>query len=418
MTKKNNPHPNIKKRTPTGCYFAEISIPPNVRHHYQGRSRMRQSLETKNLEKAIKIRNALLMELEAHKAIANLDDFDPQGLSPSQIYTNTLEHYKAASEDALDGFADAYEDANDLNSRLPDGSYPKHTVSDHPTHAALNQLQRGDEVRHEAFGITLGEVLEKFLIKRTDLKPASISSYKVAVKAFGEDIPLQTCSVQSVNAWSDSFVGGRASFRSKTSRLNMLFKFAKNRGLISPNLQSPFTDLDISDRKGSTKTIAMDTPLLTRIMELCPKAHRTFWEVASFTGARGFELQHIEPVQIDSSKFLRVLESKTDAGRRIIPVHPRIEHIDTSKLASAVNVRVWLRETRAKGRLDGLCLAKVHGTRSRFITDLRNVGIDDRSVKAIVGHAASDVTDLYDRGPSSAALTEAILKLPDPFKIA
>tara|TARA_B110000977_G_scaffold198757_1_gene284359 strand:- start:2039 stop:2209 length:171 start_codon:yes stop_codon:yes gene_type:complete len=54
-----------------------------------------------------------------------------------------------------------------------------------------------------------------------------------------------------------------------------------------------------------------------------------------------------------------------------------------------------------------------------FITRLRNVvGVDDRVVKAIVGHAASDVTDLYDRGPSTAALTEAIKLLPDPFKKA
>ena len=249
---------HLEKRTPHGSWFVDISIVPELRHLYDNKTRLRHSLKT------------CIRGLETRRAISDLTDLE---LSLSTVYTNALDQYAGASSDTLDGLADQYEQQHDLHSSSTQ------SVTNHPTYAALRQLQTGEK-RPEAFGETLAEVLKAFLAKRKDLSPNSVRSYKTAVSVYGPNVVISQIMLSDVNHWVDNTTGAKASIKSKLSRLSSLWDYCRNRGLVDENMRNPFQGLDVSDRTASKPTELMEPELLNLIMELSPSdAHRDFWRV-------------------------------------------------------------------------------------------------------------------------------------------
>ena len=413
MASKRKQYKHLEKRNAngTGSWFLDISIPKNVRHHYSGRARMRQSLKTVSIEKAIIERNRLLQEMYLHKSIADLSDFNPEA-SPSTAYNKAIETYSAASPEEIDNLVDEYELEHNLHSSS------NQPVANHPTYFALRDMQRNDGVRRTEFGSTLLEALEMFLIKRHDLSKASVRSYKVAVNIYGPDVVISQIALSDVNHWCDRYTGSRSSVKSKLSSLSMIWDFCRNRAMVDENARNPFQGLDLSDRTASKKTEPMTPKLLQRILELAPASHHDFWRVCAMTGCRGAELASLEFQTISGDPFLKVKRSKTESGIRLIAQHPSIAEVDIDNLVSSDVVRHWLTKTRKAGLLDGYGIAGIHGCRVSFVTSLRDAGVDRRIVSALAGHSSSNVTDRYDAGVQTKVLTEAVLKLPIPWKIA
>ena len=407
---KDLPH-HLRKRTPRGAYFIDISVPPDVRHHYDGQDRLRHSLQTRDLETALVLRNELLRELDLHLAIANLTD--PEQSSPAKAYSSAIELYKGADDLALEGLVNEYENDHNLHSNS------KQLKKNHPTYAALRDLQKGEGATVNAdFSPTLAEVLESFLQRRTDFKESTINGYNSSVEKFGSTIQLASITPSMVNLWVDSVTGSKSNLKGKLISLSMLFKHAKGRGLISPNQANPFIDIDLAGKAPIKKTLPTDPELLSRIVEICPPSHVNLWKVLCYTGTRSGEVKHLEKVEVDGNWYYKVLESKTSNGKdRMVPVHPAIQDIDIAKLPSSSVARRWLSYARGRGDLDGYSLASLHGTRAQFITAMLS-HVPERVVAQIVGHATKSITQYYDRFDDLAALTEAILKLPDPFKTA
>jgi hypothetical protein len=125
--RKTKKYPHLEKRTAHGSWFVDISVVPELRHFYDGKSRLRHSLGTKDLAKALVMKNQLLREIESRKAIADLSDFNPEA-SPSTAYSNALSKCADASPEALDGLADGYELEHDLYSAS------NQPVKNHPTY--------------------------------------------------------------------------------------------------------------------------------------------------------------------------------------------------------------------------------------------------------------------------------------------
>lgn len=354
---KDLPH-HLRKRTPRGAYFIDISVPFDVRQHYDGKERLRHSLQTRDLEKALVMRNDLLRELELHRAIANLSD--PEKSSPAKAYSSAIELYRGADDLALEGLINEYENENDLHSSS------KQLKKSHPTYAALRDLQKGAGATVSAeFSPTLAEVLEAFLQRRTDLKESTINGYNSAVEKFGPTAQLASITPSSVNLWVDSIAGAKSNIKGKLISLSMLFKHAKGRGLISANQANPFIEIDLAGKAPIKKTVPTDPELLNRIISVCPPSHVNLWKVLSYTGIRSGELKHLEKLEVDGNRYYKVLESKTSSGQnRMVPIHPVIADIDIAKLPTSSVARRWLSYARGRGDLDGYSLASLHGTRA------------------------------------------------------
>ena len=406
---KDLPH-HLRKRTPRGAYFIDISLPSDVRHHYDGQDRLRHSLQTRDLETALVLRNELLRELDLHLAIANQSD--PEQSSSSSIFSKALDVYKDEHPEHLESLMNDYEVENNLHSNS------KQQLRDHPRYAAMRQIQKGEGATvNTDFSPTLSEVLESFLQRRTDLKEPTINGYNSSVEKFGPTIQIASITPSMVNLWVDSMTLAKSNIKGKLISLSMLFKHAKGRGLISSNQANPFIDIDLAGKAPIKKTVPTDPKLLNRIISVCPPSHVNLWKLLCYTGMRSGEVKHLKKVEVDGNWYFQVLESKTPNGKdRMIPIHAAIQDIDLSKLPTSSVARRWISYARVRGHLDGCSMASLHGTRAQFITAMLG-HVPERVVAQICGHATKSITQYYDRFDDLDALTEAIKLLPDPFKI-
>lgn len=154
--------------------------------------------------------------------------------------------------------------------------------------------------------------------------------------------------------------------------------------------------------------------------------------LGAFTGARIEELcqlrvEHlIKPDGIDS---FDIVESKTAAGIRVVPVHPALTRTverlkndskDGYLIPSDSKNKYGIRSdalSKAFGRLKeskGYGSQHVfHSIRKTVITQLVRAGVQGTLIAELVGHETGTVTfDVYSQGASAAQKLEAISKLP------
>jgi integrase len=407
--RKSKKYANLEKRTSNSSWFMDVSLVPSIRQFYDGKSRLRHSLGTKDLKRAISKRNEILREIEGRRAVAELSDFNDQD-SPSVAYTKALEAYRNEPTEVLEELEDQYELEHNLHSAS------KQQPKDHPAYFAMRQLQTNGKHREE-FSATLSEVLDMFLAKRIDLSESSVSSYKVAVNVYGPSTIVSTITRADVNLTVDGIEGSKASIKSKLSCLSMLVEYSRNRGMFDEDARNPFDGIDLSDRKAVEKTPIMTNELLRHIYSICPERHRDFLRVLSMTGCRGGELANLERCEIDGDPFYRVLHSKTKAGVRVIPIHQSILDVDITRLPKSSVVAKWLNNTRKKGLLKGHNEETgLHGCRTAFVTQLKNKFVDHVIVAELAGHSSSNITDRYYAGAEMKALTAAIGLLESPLE--
>ena len=150
--------------------------------------------------------------------------------------------------------------------------------------------------------------------------------------------------------------------------------------------------------------------------------------VAMYSGMRLDEICNIQKAHI-SDKCFRVLEGKTEAAKRAIPIHhliePLIERLlDSSKddyLIKGIksggydNKRSWNFQKKL-GRLrkrigipEGVVF---HTLRNTFATRMENLGIPRNHISQLMGHEDSNMAlDVYSSGLAIEPLVESINKL-------
>jgi integrase len=150
--------------------------------------------------------------------------------------------------------------------------------------------------------------------------------------------------------------------------------------------------------------------------------------VGMYSGMRLDEICNIQKAHISDNCF-RILEGKTKASRRAIPVHPLIEplvkrFLDSSKddyLIKGIksggydNKRSWhfqkkLGRIRKKiGIPEGVVF---HTLRNTFATRMENLGIPRNHISQLMGHEDSNMAlDVYSSGLAIERLVESIMKL-------
>ncbi|MFM9382457.1 tyrosine-type recombinase/integrase [Pseudomonas sp. UV AK001] len=155
--------------------------------------------------------------------------------------------------------------------------------------------------------------------------------------------------------------------------------------------------------------------------------------LGGYTGARIEELcqlrkEHV--ITIDGVTMFDIVDSKTVAGIRQVPVHPNITSLvdrlsksstDGYLVPTGSNNKYGIRSdalSKAFGRLKttmGFDRTRVfHSIRATVITQLVRADVPDRLIKELVGHETGTVTfDVYSDGASPKQKLDAISKLPN-----
>lgn len=154
--------------------------------------------------------------------------------------------------------------------------------------------------------------------------------------------------------------------------------------------------------------------------------------LGAYTGARIEELCQLRKehlITVDGVEMFDIVDSKTVAGIRQVPVHPKLTAL-VDRLAKAStdgylvptdsNNKYGIRSdalSKAFGRLKttmGFDRTRVfHSVRATVITSLVRADVADRLIKELVGHETGTVTfDVYSDGSSPKQKLKAISKLP------
>ncbi|WP_460163471.1 tyrosine-type recombinase/integrase [Pseudomonas sp. S2_F03] len=154
--------------------------------------------------------------------------------------------------------------------------------------------------------------------------------------------------------------------------------------------------------------------------------------LGAYTGARIEELCQLRTehlITVDGVQMFDIVDSKTVAGIRQVPVHPNLT-VSVNRLAKAStdgylvptdsNNKYGIRSdalSKAFGRLKtnmGFDRTRVfHSIRATVITSLVRADVADRLIKELVGHETGTVTfDVYSDGSSPKQKLKAISKLP------
>jgi len=154
--------------------------------------------------------------------------------------------------------------------------------------------------------------------------------------------------------------------------------------------------------------------------------------LGSYTGARIEELCQLRTenlIKVDGVLSFDIIDSKTAAGIRAVPVHPALSDLVTRLENEAVEGYLVPSKSRNKYNIRSDALSKAfgrlktslnfgpqhvfHSIRKSVITHLVRADVPDRLIQELVGHETGTVTfDVYSQGASAAQKLAAISKLP------
>lgn len=161
----------------------------------------------------------------------------------------------------------------------------------------------------------------------------------------------------------------------------------------------------------------------------------TLIKLAAYTGARIEELCQLKVdniILVDGVSCFDIVDSKTVAGIRQVPIHPTLTDIVKQLMQGSQDG--WLLPIKTKNmygiRSDALSkrfgrlkkelgfgpLHVFHSIRHTVTTSLHQAGLPLSTVQQLIGHETKTVTlDTYSKGLSASQKLEAISKLDYPF---
>lgn len=200
-------------------------------------------------------------------------------------------------------------------------------------------LERRDDPAEECAtteqAVLLGEFLDDYIAKRTDVKPATRTFYghsrRNLVEFFGDMKPVTEITEGDADDFRRYLLGELPSEASVNRRCGMaktFFRTAVRHRLIASN---PFQDLDASIKGNASKQRFIDRATIDRIIEFAPDAEwRLLIALARYGGLRiPSEALSLRWCDIDWEKQrIRVTAPKTEhhenRGTRDIPIFPEL----------------------------------------------------------------------------------------------
>ena len=406
-------------------WYAILEIPEGVRHHFQGRPRFVKSLETES-ESVAERRAALLVgawKKDISEARGQPEEND------AMYWRSVLK--RAKSEKERSRIIEQIHEAAEII-----GSVNVAEIGMDPTQDPEARKFYGEAV---GWTVTTREHIEEWIASQRGLKDKTKAIYKSDVESFAAQFPnLADVTRASVRRWVTKLLSERdlsvKSVRRLLSPVRGYWRYLESINAVSED-QDPFAKLDFGkdDSNGGFLPLTPDQvcALMKSAAENDDQEMVDAIDVARWTGVRIEELCSIEVGQVHNFSTISIEDSKTEAGVRVVPVHPKL--VRTLKRLIAGRGEGFLfqdmksdkygdrspalgqRFSRFKSKLGYGPRLVFHSIRKTVATQFENAHVPEGVAADILGHEKPTMTyGVYSGGSSLDTKRKAILKLKYP----
>ena len=394
-------------------WYARMAIPKDVRHKLGHKREFIQSLRTPDRNVALIKSKPLVAEWKnsIHMARGN----------PSVIQKTALMMRIGADTCS----------ATDPDTGMSDADYAAQSIAE--SLEGIGQAEFYDYYTGRK-GTPFNHFANEFVDATYTNKKTAGDAYR-SLAIFTAYCPtLEAVSARAVMQWIDSETRSQSSVSKTKTFLSKYWKYLQKREYVSSDFK-PFSDIELP------KTLKPRRPreaftddevalILQRLASKRDNALTTITTLAIYTGARISELAglHVDNVvTADGITCLRIEDAKTDAGKRIVPVHPEIAELvqslqynsEDGYLITGVKSKGGKdRRADVLGKRFGRLVRKdcqlpdtkvFHCFRNTVATKLEGAGVPENIAADIVGHEKPTMTyGLYSGGSSVTQKFEAI----------
>lgn len=409
-------------------YYASMHVPTDVRD-ILGKSRFRKTLKTGDKRTAIQRARRVIAEwwdeinLARAKTGIKLDDAIKEAL----IWNKELEST-----------------ATDLDREILE------SVLDDQAEDLLKRY--GEKKAQDIYKIALGEETpiaplipewESYIQKRINSK--TVTLYVADVSRFTKEFTtFEKITKRGIREWLWGLKAPNGEYITDSTQSRILnglsnfWKWCQNiKYCVAEEATNPFLNIPLS-KSTATRKILPYEPL--ELMTIASKAKENedtelykLIMFASYTGARIEELCSVKVEHVlDNYSYFRIIDSKTDAGIRDVPIHSKLKPL-IKEMCGNIDEDGYLIKSTAKnqhgsrsdplgkrfGRLKtSLGYTKshnFHSIRHTLATLLENAGIPENISSDIVGHEKKTMTyGLYSGGTNMKLKKQAIEKITYP----
>jgi len=425
MAKSTSNTPYLVKRYNT--YFAVLYVPKDVQY-ILGKAKFSKSTGTDNRKLAVTIAQVHVMGWKAEIEAARSKSDDPIIQSAKEIRQLLKSSPTHLIQDAIDEeMAKLHEAKKDIHAQV------------------FEQIAKGKNKYLE----DIAKDWKKYEMKR-GLKQKTIDQmYSDVSLLTGQFATAPLITTQSADLWIRHIAKKGNLTASSVTRIvgscKNFFKYLQFVKEIPSTDPNPFlipTEYKISSKPNSKSLNKVQSWLPfspQEIVELYKDAltkHQPLADlilIAMHTGARIEEICSLLCKDVDiKNESITIVDAKTEAGERTIPIHPfimnRIEELQDSAtddyLLSGLSRNKYGDRSNAIGKRFGRLKSEhdyseryvFHSIRKTFTTMLENAGVGENLAADIVGHEKPRITyGLYSGGASLEVMREAINKISYDF---
>lgn len=240
---------------------------------------------------------------------------------------------------------------------------------------------------------TLREVYEEWYAMQESKKAEStLRGYGITFKHMESlhDVRVNEIDRYVLQRFYDGLNISGGAMRNIKHLLNMLFDYAVKRGIMpsaAVNLNKAVIIPDREINRQAPRSV-IDRDTINKLWEM--KEYNEYAKIALvyiYTGLRFSELYNLKPEECHEN-YIEITHAKTPSGVRIVPLSDKVQSL-------LPIIKVPTRNTLDRHFRQFMPDHVIHDCRHTFITMMTEAGVDQRVIKAIVGHRTNDVTEVY-----------------------
>jgi integrase len=316
MTRTSAPPSYLNLRA--GVYYARMEIPQALWQAI-GRRKFMVSLGTKDRAKAEVLKAPYISQWSALIAAAKPNSTTPLIQRMTALYQHELAEAKAYVPSAGDPHIDP---VAHLNEELADI-----LADNHPA-----------DVANETYGVVTGkfvsvrEPMDRLIATRTT-NPRTAATKRAIISSF-----LEHCGIDYAHQWTRQAVRaylqhvvdkGRTGVTARLHKAHLSAYWSDLRRLHDFELPHPFTDVEPLAPPDGDPTEPFAVEDIPRFLAATANSDQLLHEMillGAYTGCRYSELVNLTKDRLKPDHMV-VIEAKTKAGNRIVPLHPKVSDL-------------------------------------------------------------------------------------------
>lgn len=423
-----------------GKYYVLLTIPSELREHFNGRKQLKRSTGTSDLGDARRRQHRIAAEL-----YAQLDACQPD--------------LRDVISDLLGWIGDAHEiqrleDNGDLEGIIMSHKYAEDTSDpDDPDDSCIDLVHEGGEKALEVYrqwkakqaassqpsgSVILSTAMKEYLATKPYGPAKTTRECEHALDQFKDfmgDVALVSVTALNVHEFAEHVGANRSKklISKKLGYVRRMFDHAVRKGWVPVNV---FVGIRLDKNLGTEKQsyVPLTDEELHALFALNMPVHiRRLFSILIASGMRLDEaaLLNWENVKYDRAQGVTYFDLtasivKNKGSQRKVPVHPALDWVETGRTglmfpefprdrdgktqsASSKALMPHIRKITAERT------KAVHSLRGNFKDMLRDAGVAKEINDFITGHDAGDVAGSYGSGPSLKVRRDAMERLSFPF---